>query len=175
MTALRRTICALAAILLAGCVVAQELVPFVTGFVPSPVADTARIHVPPDAPAQAKWSAWFCYGDARFDFRDHRSWIEDLAKTRREQGLEVVVAMPEAAARELAAQESPFSVAALDLFVGPGSGAATICMRERGSVHAPLLRGFVHMPPNTTIGAAHRVEWASGHVVNTGPGCVAIR
>lgn len=136
MTALRRTICALAAILLAGCVVAQEPVPFVTGFVPSPVADKARIHLPPDAPAQAKWSAWFCYGDARFDFLDHRSWIEDLAKTRREQGLEVVVAMPEAVARELAAQKPPFSVAALELFAGPGSGAAMFCLSQHGAAEA---------------------------------------
>ena len=142
MTALRRTHCALAAILLAGSVVAQEPVPFVTGFVPSPVADTARIHVPSDAPAQAKWSAWFCYGDARFDLLDPRSWIEDLAKTRREQGLEVLVAMPETAARELAAQKPPpFSVAARRQRKAPKSAPSTPQPSTNTAIRRTTTRG----------------------------------
>lgn len=128
----------------------------------SPVADSARIWSPPEAPAQAKWSAWFCYGDARFDFRDHRTWIEDLAKTRRERGLDVIVAMPEAAARELAAQKPPFSVAAIDLFAGAGSGAARFCLCQHGAAEAVVCE---------IDGARDRVDAAlEGELLRTSPG-----
>ncbi len=162
MTALRRMFPALVALAMTGLVRGQAPVPFVTGIVPSPVTDTARIWKPVDAPAQAKWAAWFCYGDARFDFRDHRSWIEDLAKRRHEQGLEVVVAMSAAAAHELAAEKPAFAVAALDLFLVAGTGAARFCLQQQGAAEAVMCEIDC---------AQDRIEAAlAGELTRTAPG-----
>jgi hypothetical protein len=162
MTAMRQLFSAAMTLALASMLVGQAPALYVSGIVPSPVSDAARIWSPPDAPSDAKWSAWFCYGDARFDFRDHRSWIEDWVKRHREQGLDVVVAMPEASARELAAQKPPFVVAALDFYADPGFGAVRCCLRERGAADALVC---------SVDAARDRMEAAlTGDLARTSPG-----
>jgi hypothetical protein len=115
---------------------AQDPAPFVPGIGPSPLATARTLWTPPDHPASPAWSAWFCYGDARFEFRDHRSWIEDLGKRHREAGLSVVVAMPKDAARALCSEQPSFVVAELDLYGEGGAGAARFCLQQKGSTEA---------------------------------------
>ena len=141
---------------------AQEVVPSVSGIGPSPLGAARTLWTPPDHPVSPAWSAWFCYGDARFDFRDHRSWIEDLGKRHRDAGLSVVVALPKDAARTLSAEQPAFVVAELDLDDEGAAGAARFCLQQKGSTEA--IRCSVER-------ARDRIEAAlAGDLMRTSPG-----
>lgn len=79
-----------------------------------PDAEAKVLREAPVAAADARWTLWIGFGDERGSYRDHASFLRDLQERHREQGLRVVVAMPDEPAARLAEKDRGFGVARVE-------------------------------------------------------------